>query len=124
MKARFCTPFGSWTRAVTTTGWLAAGTAGVCVDLVNGGAGIGHRTAVAQSGGAEIGRHRQRAGRFEPVPIQAQQDLRPAVQPPRLEPQRRRLAGRQRLAFKATWQELSPVQMRSLQRMCREWLLA
>ncbi len=85
-------PSGSCACAVTTTGWLAAGTVGRVGHVVNGRAGIGDVLAVGRARRAEVGGHGHRRGGFEPIAVQTEQRFRPAVQPARLETQRRRSA--------------------------------
>ena len=60
--------------------------------LVNGRPGIGDIAAVALSGRAQVGRHRQGAGYFQPVAAQAHQELGPAIEPAGFQAQRGGLA--------------------------------
>ncbi len=64
-------------------------------DLVNRGTGVGQGATVDRSRRAEVCGHRQPARGFEPVAVHAQERLRPAAQPARLEAEGCGLTGRQ-----------------------------
>ena len=64
-------------------------------DFINRRPGIREVTAVRPAWRAEIWRHGQRPGGFEPVAVESHQHFRPAAQPAGFEAQRRRLAADQ-----------------------------